>query len=279
MFEPYKKLLTIGIPTYNEEKYIKQTILSCIDQAGVVVVSDNASTDGTEKICRELAEKYPNLLYVRQQENIGEIANFNFVLNKATSKYFMWCGGHDYLDPNSTCHAVHLLEKSNAAGCFPASRSVDLENNEMGIYDCWYAHRLSSDSALQRVYTLICHLHEVSLFYGVYKTELAKKHPYRKMIGSDHEFVCAMAMHGRLLFSPRTIFNWRQTKFGISDADKVKIWEETLGDKNKKVEGSRQEMKDIQLAILKQCKPRGLIEFFRKPFLVRNARNKLNKRF
>src|SRR3989338_4183371 len=108
----YKELLTIGIPAYNEAKYIKQTIECCIDQAGCVVVSDNASTDNTQKICEELAQKYSNLVYIRQKENIGGSANFKYVADYAKTKYFMWHGGHDFLDHDYTKNMLHMLENS-----------------------------------------------------------------------------------------------------------------------------------------------------------------------
>lgn len=274
----YKELLTIGIPAYNEAKYIKKTIESCIDQAGCVIISDNASTDDTQKICEELANKYPNLKYIRQQKNIGGTANFNFVLNQTKTKYFMWMGGHDYLDENYTKHMIHMLENSDSSGCHPASRNVDSNDVEIGIYDCWYSNRLTSDHPLQRVYSLIAHLHEVSLLFGIYRTEFAQKYPLKSILGNDHVFVCNMALEGKIIYSPRSIYNWRQTKFGLSDQDNVKIWQNSLGNSENKIALSRKEMQQDQLNILKKCSTRGY-GFFKKIFLVNKAQKKLRKRF
>jgi len=144
----YKELLTIGIPAYNEAKYIRKTIESCVDQAGCIVISDNASTDDTQKICEELAQKYSNVFYFRHQENQGGAANFNFVLNQAKTKYFMWMGGHDSIDEGYSKHMIHMLENTDSSGCYPASRHIDNDDVEIGIYDCWYHDRLSSDYPL-----------------------------------------------------------------------------------------------------------------------------------
>ncbi len=274
----YKELLTIGIPAYNEAKYIKKTIECCIDQAAYVIISDNASTDDTQKICEELAQKYSNLIYIRHQENQGGTWNFNFVLAQAKTKYFMWSGGHDYLDEGYSKHMLHMLENADAVGCYPVSRHVDNDDVEIGIYDFWYADRLTSDSAVQRVYCLIAHLHEVSALFGIYRTEIAQKYPMKPMLGNDHIFVCNMAREGKLIYAPRSIYNWRQTKIELSDAENVQAWQKSLGNAQNKIEPSRLEMQLDQIEILKKSSARGC-GFFGKMCLVAKARKKLRKRF
>lgn len=276
----YKELLTIGIPAYNEGKYTRKTIESCINQAGCVIVSDNASTDEeTRKTCEELAKKYSNLHYIRQEENIGGTVNFNFLLQEAKTKYFMWLGGHDYLDEGYTKHMLHMLENSDAVGCYPASRQVDVNDEEIGIYDFfWYANRLVDESPTKRIYTLIAHLHEVSALFGIYRTEVAQKYPLKAMLGNDHVFVCNMALSGRLIYSPRSIYNWRQTKWGLTDEENVKMWESSLGNSQNKIVPSRKEMQEDQIEILKKAGFRG-VGLFGKMRLVSKAKKKLRKRF
>ncbi|NBV06103.1 MAG: glycosyltransferase family 2 protein [Proteobacteria bacterium] len=274
----YKELLTIGIPAYNEGKYIRKTIDSCINQAARVIISDNASTDDTQKICEELAKKYSNLIYIRHQENQGGTWNFNFVLAQAKTKYFMWSGGHDYLDEGYSSHILHMLENTDAVGCYPACRHVDNDDLEIGIYDFWYADRLASDFPAQRVYCLIAHLHDVSALFGIYRTEIAQKYPMRAMLGNDHVFVCNMAREGRLLYASRSIYNWRQTKLSFSDADHVKAWQKSLGNAQNKIDASRKQMQLDQIDILKKCSSRGF-GVFGKIFLVAKACKKLRKRF
>jgi len=279
MFQEYKKLLTIGIPAYNEEKYIRQTIESCINQAGTVIVSDNASTDNTSTICQELAKIYPNLIYLKQSKNKGGTENFLNCLNNAQTKYFMWLGAHDYLDENYSTHMVHMLEHSNALGSYPASRAVDINGNEIGIYDCWFTERLASDSAVERVYALIAHLHECSAFFGIFQTKIMQQVGLKTMLGNDNIFLCNMAAHGRLVYCPRAIYNWRQTKYGISYDQAVKIWTQSLGNENNKINSSRKEMIFEQLKALKSAKSKGLFGYFQKLKLISKAKKKLRKRF
>ena len=278
----YKNLLTIGIPAYNEAKYLRQTLESCLDQAGCVIVSDNASTDDTQKICEEFAQRYPNLKYIRQENNIGGSANFMACVNAAQTKYFMWHGGHDYLDRDYAKHMLHTLENSDAVGCWPASRAVDKDNNEIGIFDCWFADRLTSDVPAQRVYTLIAHLHECVGLFGIYRTEVAKvaQHKGHYIIGGDHVYLCEMAKYGRIIYCPRSVYNWRQTKMNFNDEEQREVWQRSLGNSDNITKNSRKEMRDRQLEILKSTKVHGgLVGLITKAKLVSKARKKLKKRF
>jgi glycosyltransferase involved in cell wall biosynthesis len=278
----YKELLTIGIPTYNEEKYIKKTIESCIGQAGCVIVSDNASTDDTQKICEELAQKYSNLIYVRQEKNIGGSANFKACFDAAKTKYFMWHGAHDYLDPDYTKHMLHMLQNSDAVGCWPASRLVDKDGDEIGIFDCWFADRLTSDIPVERVYAIIAHLHDCVGAFGIYRTAIAKiaQKQSHYIIGGDHVFLCEIAKAGRIIYCGRSVYNWCQTKLELSDVENLKVWEKSLGNEENKTKNSRQEMRERQLNILKSSPVRGgIFGMIKKIKLVKKARKKLKKRF
>src|SRR4051812_18779949 len=86
-------LITIGLPCYNSEKYLTQSIESLLKQTYgnfVLIISDNASTDGTEEICRRYAAADARVRYVRNPVNIGMSGNFNRVFSLAETKYFKW---------------------------------------------------------------------------------------------------------------------------------------------------------------------------------------------
>lgn len=90
--------VSIGMPVYNGEKSIREALDSLLAQTFTdfeLIISDNASTDGTEAICREYVERDPRIRYVRQSENRGPIANFQFVLEEAVGEYFMWAAHDD----------------------------------------------------------------------------------------------------------------------------------------------------------------------------------------
>ena len=95
-------LVSIGLPVRNGERYLGEAVRSVLDQEYgrlELVISDNASDDGTEEICREFARSDARVRYHRQSQNIGLVANFNAVLHLATGTYFKWMGDDDWLTP------------------------------------------------------------------------------------------------------------------------------------------------------------------------------------
>ena len=93
--------ISIGMPVYNGEGFIREALDSLLAQTFSdfeLIISDNASTDATSSICSSYEAQDSRIRYVRQQENIGALANFQFVLNEAHGKYFMWAACDDKWD-------------------------------------------------------------------------------------------------------------------------------------------------------------------------------------
>ena len=82
-------LLSICIPTYNRAEYLGKGIESVVCQEEFknkeveIVISDNVSTDDTEKIGREYSEKYDNIHYYRNEVNVNN-DNFPLVLSRGS---------------------------------------------------------------------------------------------------------------------------------------------------------------------------------------------------
>ena len=97
-----EKLLTIVIPVYNVEKYIRQCMDSVIvpqnqmEQLEVIVVNDG-TPDNSAKIAREYAEQYPDTIKVIDKENGGHGAAWNLGLKMATGKYVRFLDSDDWL--------------------------------------------------------------------------------------------------------------------------------------------------------------------------------------
>ena len=71
-------LLTIGLPVYNGERFLKTTIESILNQSFKdfeLIIVDNASEDMTEEICKEYAAKDKRIHYHRNPDNIGAAPN------------------------------------------------------------------------------------------------------------------------------------------------------------------------------------------------------------
>ncbi len=106
-------LVSIGMPVYNAESYLHEAMESLLKQTHddyEIIISDNASTDHTEDICRSYAQRDPRIRYVRQTENVGATGNFNHVFGLAKGVYFKWASYDDLCEPDFLARCVEVLE-------------------------------------------------------------------------------------------------------------------------------------------------------------------------
>ena len=90
--------LSVGLPVYNGEKYLHESLDALLGQSFddfELVVSDNASTDGTEELCRSYAARDSRIRYIRQARNIGAAPNHNVVFLESRGELFKWASCDD----------------------------------------------------------------------------------------------------------------------------------------------------------------------------------------
>ena len=94
-------MITIGIPTVNSELRISTQLDSLLAQTHddfKILISDNASTDGTYDICKQYSNRDSRVVVIRQPERLIMRDNFKFLLDMAETTYFTWQQDDDYLD-------------------------------------------------------------------------------------------------------------------------------------------------------------------------------------
>jgi glycosyltransferase involved in cell wall biosynthesis len=110
--------VSIGLPVYNGEVYLRGAIESILDQSYPdfeLVISDNASTDATEKICRDFAVQDRRIRYYRNQINIGSSPNHNRVFELAHGEFFKWAAHDDLYPKEMLQRCVEVLEQAAAS--------------------------------------------------------------------------------------------------------------------------------------------------------------------
>jgi len=111
-----RPLLTIAIPTYNRSKYLRQLLDSLRVQIRgqndvSLLISDNASDDGTQRVVEEERDSGTTLDYVRNKENLGAEANFLQCYERATGKYLWIISDDDLLRPGTVEIVLSFLRK------------------------------------------------------------------------------------------------------------------------------------------------------------------------
>ena len=122
-------LVSIGLPVFNGAKHIRYALDSILAQTLddiEVIISDNASTDGTDEICQNYATLDKRIRYSRNDTNLGAAPNFNKVFSLAQGKYFQWAAHDDIYDTEFLQTCVTALETDSAIVlCFPEEVSID----------------------------------------------------------------------------------------------------------------------------------------------------------
>ncbi len=121
--------ISIGLPVRDGENYLPGTLDSILSQTFddfELIISDNASTDRTEEICRELAAKDSRIRYYRNPQNIGAAPNYNRTFELARGRYFKWAAHDDLLAPDYLAKCIEALEQApEAIVCQTAVARID----------------------------------------------------------------------------------------------------------------------------------------------------------
>jgi glycosyltransferase involved in cell wall biosynthesis len=201
--------VSIAIPTYNCAAYIAQSVESLLGQTYgdfELVISDNASNDGTEDICRRYAAVDKRVRYVRRTENIGGPGNFRYVFSLCSGEYHKWSTADDYWHPSFLQEAVAVLdERRDVVLCHPRARLIDAEGNTLSDYD--EKLHLMDDSPrvrFRKLYDLIglCNAH-LGL---IRRAAMQRTHLIAAHKASDVDFLGELALIGKLYLLPEVRF-------------------------------------------------------------------------
>ena len=129
-------LVSIGVPVYNGADMLGRALESLLSQDFddfEVIISDNASSDGTPEVCDEYARLDGRIRVVRQPRNIGAPANWNYVADAARGQYFKWASASDLCAPSLLRVAVQrLVAHPEAVLTYPRTIYIDNSGREIG---------------------------------------------------------------------------------------------------------------------------------------------------
>jgi glycosyltransferase involved in cell wall biosynthesis len=196
-------LVSIGLPVHNGESTVATAVRSVLDQQHErleLVISDNASSDGTEEICRDFAGSDGRVRYRRQPENIGLLGNFDYVLAHARGEYFKWLGDDDWMSPSYINRTVAVLAGDPSTLLVTTQQSfLDLDGSvATSAYD---AARLRSHRPVERFEEMLRLLNESHLLldplYGLMRRPQITAIPRVRMLHEDEILAAKLALAGR----------------------------------------------------------------------------------
>ncbi|VXD15182.1 hypothetical protein PL8927_380087 [Planktothrix serta PCC 8927] len=122
-------LVSICIPTYNGEKYLKEALSSVVDQTYPhleIIISDDSSTDKTLEIIQSFQKNCSLKVSLFQHEQYGLAKNWNYCVSQAHGKYIKFLFQDDLLEPNCLEEFVNLAETDAEIGLVFSPRNIIL---------------------------------------------------------------------------------------------------------------------------------------------------------
>ncbi len=209
-------LVSIGMPLYNAERYVREALDALLAQDYTnfeLIISDNASTDATESICREYAARDERIRYHRAESNMGAVWNFRRVFELARGEYFMWAAFDDLRAPAFLCRTVAALESNpDAVMCCTGIRVIDEEGQEVAETDFPQGIRMGASEVGARVRAISRSLYWYD-FYGLMRRDvLASTRLPQPCWGFDVILMLEMSLRGEVLLVPEKLFSYRIIK-------------------------------------------------------------------
>lgn len=200
--------LAIGLPVYNGARYLAEALTALVGQTYEdfeLIISDNASTDATEEICREFARHDKRVRYIRQARNIGSVPNHNIVFSESHSELFKWASDDDLYARDLVERCVAALdEHPDVVLAHSFTAIIDAEDNVVRADE--YPLATASPRTPTRFRSM--------LFddggdddYGVIRSDVLRRvPPFDSYHRSDRTFMSELALRGRFYQVPEWLY-------------------------------------------------------------------------
>lgn len=200
--------LSIGLPVYNGERYLSQSLSALLGQSYddfELIISDNASTDGTEDICRDYLARDHRVTYVRQLRNIGAAPNHNFVFRQARGDLFKWASSDDLYGRDLLLRCVEALDEHPHVVLSHAYEAF-IDDTATVTMAVDYSLATGSSRAPERFRSLLFGVGGDD-FYGVIRSEVLRRiAPLNSYHHGDRTIVAELALHGPFHQVPEVLY-------------------------------------------------------------------------
>ncbi|WP_317897482.1 glycosyltransferase family 2 protein [Aurantibacillus circumpalustris] len=220
-------LVSICIPVYNGEKYLKQCLDSCINQTYdnyEIIICDDGSTDTSVQLIEEYAISNKKIRLSKNEKNLGLVENWNACIKQARGEWIKFVFQDDYIAENCLQKFVEQIEPS--VNLIVSARNFILPENPSSDYINYYTNRVRtlentgaysstfftpqsiSRIAAENISMNFIGEPSLTFFRGRVVDELGSFNPLFKQI-CDLEFVLRIASKYGLKYIPEKICAFR----------------------------------------------------------------------
>jgi glycosyltransferase involved in cell wall biosynthesis len=224
--------VTIGMPVYNGEQYIREAIEDFLNQTYgdfELIITDNCSTDGTWEICQQYAAKDSRIRLHQHDENIGANRNFNSIVPMARGRYFKWAAHDDRVALTYLDKCVQLLDQDTYVVLANSYTQLidkdgqvfhDWPDSERIIYDSGDVvflgvdsndRKIQSSNPVDRFFATVVQTNWNHDIFGLIRlTELKKIPLLENYYGTDLRILADLSLRGRYAIVPAALFSNRR---------------------------------------------------------------------
>jgi glycosyltransferase involved in cell wall biosynthesis len=208
--------VTIGVPVYNGGRFLARTLESLLAQTYSdfeLIISDNASTDDTESICRSFSARDSRVRYVRNAENRGAAWNLNRLFELGRGEYFKWAMADDVCQPRMVEVCVAALDR-NPDAVLACVRTTFIDEDDGVLRNLDPGWDLRSDQAHRRLSQVIFaggHWVNADALAGVIRREaLCRTTLIPRYQGGDKRLLAELSLLGKFIEIPEYMYLRRQ---------------------------------------------------------------------
>lgn len=208
--------IDVLMATYNGEKYVAEQIESILNQTYKnfrLIISDDCSTDNTVQILKEYEEKDDRVIVYYQNNNLGYVKNFEFLLEKVENNLYMLSDQDDVWLPDKIKLSYNTLKEKDSDLVFSDLIVVDKDLNE--LYPSFMKLKKTFNKAQK--YTDYRAIYLYNVVTGC--TILSKKKLIQKIlpipegfkyIPHDYWIALIVGMNGKISFINKPLIKYRQ---------------------------------------------------------------------
>jgi hypothetical protein len=216
--KPSDALVSVGLPVRNGAHQVPEVVRSVLAQDYErieLVISDNASTDLTEDVCRELVRTDSRIVYHRHPDNVGLLNNFISAIQIAKGAYFRWIGDDDWLAPDFVSRTLECFAEDERQLVVTTRIAYTNPNGDTSSDDSYDGALMASLDPVERLTEMMRLLNESHLLidplYGLVRREPVAAIPRRNILREDEVFAAKLALAGPWGHVP-LILGGRKTK-------------------------------------------------------------------
>lgn len=213
--------ITIGIPAYKREEKLIRCLESVARQKSrpfkVIISNDDPTSDISELIRLKFNDCFPILEIYQQPQNLGSLANFNFLLSKADTEYFMWLANDDEISETWVEDLANELDADKSLAGAMGLWICGTSPESMTIYP-----QIKNDNpnTLLRLIKFIWHADD-AFFYGIFRREVLRRGNFPGYFWPNegyirnwcYVFLIGPILNGRIKYT--NTCEWRNHDYGV----------------------------------------------------------------